>query len=303
MKRIFAIFITVTICLLILTLGVGATEIDPTDTTEAITEAIESTEAASVTETEAVTEAETETESGTDEVIAGIVEDVEAGRMTAKEAILKIAEVAGIDREQAEELIGSAIELGDAYLKDMPIWERMKASISENLEFWIAVLVAGSAIIAIVGGALMLVIKVARPIERVDYNTESTLKDSAENKKAISQTLANLLEKMQVTLDEDAKMKRELAERDTRHQENEEKLEAVLAENAELKRGMIDSEMYIMQILKLIYSRTDLTLTDKSVLDLWMAKAEASLKDKMTAEDILRHKELQGILKGERDNG
>lgn len=303
MKRIFAIFITVTICLLILTLGVGATEIDTTDTTEAITEAIESTEAESVTETEAVTEMEAETESGTDEVIAGIVEDVEAGRMTAKEAILKIAEVAGIDREQAEELIGSAIELGDAYLKDMPIWERMKASISENLEFWIVVLVAGSAIIAILGGALMLVIKVARPIERVDYNTESTLKDSAENKKAISQTLANLLEKMQFTLDEDAKMKRELAERDTRHQENEEKLAAVLAENAELKRGMIDSEMYIMQILKLIYSRTDLTLTDKSVLDLWMAKAEASLKDKMTAEDILRHKELQGILKGERDNG
>ena len=58
-----------------------------------------------------------------------------------------------------------------------------------------------------------------------------------------------------------------------------------------------------MQILKLIYSRTYLTLTDKSVLDLWTAKAEESLKKTMAEETLQKHQEMKDILKGDGENG
>ena len=47
----------------------------------------------------------------------------------------------------------------------------------------------------------------------------------------------------------------------------------------------------------------DLTLTDKSVLDLWTAKAEESLKKKMAEETLQKHQEMKDILKGDGENG
>jgi hypothetical protein len=51
--------------------------------------------------------------------------------------------------------------------------------------------------------------------------------------------------------------------------------------------------------LKLIYSRTDLTLADKSVLDLWTATSEVILGEQMSEEDALKLEEMKTILKGE----
>ena len=247
-------------------------------------------------------EAETVDPGEVDEMIESIVDGVRDGALSPKDAILMVAEIAGMTRDKAEELINKAISAGDAYLQDTTWWEGIRAKVLENLEFFVICIVAGSAILAIVGGAALLYIKVLRPIRNIDYGTSAVAKDSVDIKEAISQALEKLNGDIISALKSGELTRAELLDRDTKHSELEAQLMGALQENADLKRGMVDSEMYILQILKLIYSRTDLTLTDKSVLDMWIAKAESALQSNMDEGDIQKHDEMKEILKGEEGN-
>ena len=284
MKKIIQFIIFAAVISLMFGLSVGATE----------------TVAETVTET--VTEVETVDPDEVDEMIESIVDGVRDGALSPKDAILMVAEIAGMTRDKAEELINKAISAGDAYLQDTTWWEGIRAKVLENLEFFVICIVAGSAILAIVGGAALLYIKVLRPIRNIDYGTSAVAKDSVDIKEAISQALEKLNEDIMSALKSGELTRAELLDRDTKHSELEAQLMGALQENADLKRGMVDSEMYILQILKLIYSRTDLTLTDKSVLDMWITKAECALQSNMDEGNIQKHDEMKEILKGEEGN-
>ena len=61
-------------------------------------------------------------------------------------------------------------------------------------------------------------------------------------------------------------------------------------------------QSFILQSLKLIYSRTDLTLADKSVLDLWSATAEVLIEEGLGEEDKAKLADVNKILKGDAGN-
>lgn len=383
MKRVFALFATVTICLLILTLGVGATEVDETvdeTVTETETEAVDVTEevkaaliilAESETRSEAVEklmelkptadvadvidlvggfesmselwdcrecvmyglseglqygleeewiewyldtyftdlpetceywEEETVDPGEVGEMIDTIIGGVKDGALSMKDAILMVSEIAGMSKAEAEDLINKAISVGDSYLQDTTWWEGAKEKVMENLEFFTVCLIVFVDVLAIIAGAAILVIKIKRPINNIDYGTAQVAKDSTENKNAISQTLEILKADITSALNIGETARTEMLDREEKHVVLEEQLLKALQENAELKRGMLNTQAFILQILKLIYSRTDLTLADKSVLDLWTATSEVILGEQMSEEDALKLEEMKTILKGEKSD-
>ena len=305
MKKIYLIAVTMIVALCVLTVPALALETETNvGTEESVSEIL--TEAISESATEAISEVLTEEELEIlleDEGIFSIVCDAVSGRISVEEAVIALAKQKGLTADKAEALIEKALELGDAYLAKLPFWDSVKASIHKNLEFWIMAMIGAVAVFAVIAGAMLLVVKVARPITRIDFGTNEVAGETKQNKAAISQALGEMMQALDHALSEEKVLLAAFAERDKRHEDLEKKLKEKLSENSELKRNLLDSEMYILQILKLIYSRTDLTLTDKSVLDLWTAKAEESLKKKMAEETLQKHQEMKDILKGDGENG
>lgn len=237
-----------------------------------------------------------------DDMIESVVAGVKDGALSPKDAFLMVAEIAGMTRAEAEELINKAISAGDTYLQDTNWWEDARAKVLENLEFVVICLVAISAILAIFGGAALLVIKLVRPIRNIDYGTSKVAAESEENKNVISQTLENLSETVTTALQSGDLTRAALLERDAQHTELEERLMQSLAKDAEMKRIILNTQSFILQSLKLIYSRTDLTLADKSVLDLWSATAEVLIEEGLGEEDKAKLADVNKILKGDAGN-
>lgn len=236
------------------------------------------------------------------EMIDTIIGGVKDGALSMKDAILMIAEIAGMTRAEAEEMINNAISAGDTYLQDTTWWEGARAKVLENLEFFVICFVAGSAIIAIFGGAALLVIKLVRPIRNIAYGTSKVAAESEDNKNVISQTIENLSETVTTALQSGDLTRVALLERDAQHTELEERLMQSLAKDAEMKRIILNTQSFILQSLKLIYSRTDLTLADKSVLDLWSATAEVLIEEGLGEEDKAKLADVNKILKGDANN-
>lgn len=148
MKKIFYIFVIAAICMALI-LPAAATEIEIGSV--AIEETLAASEGAGseedgeeITEDlDSVSEALTETaiesviESTTDAEIES--EDVAAiinGADSKIEIIVGLAGAMGITIEEAEELLGKMVALGDEHLGETDIWKDIKASIQENPETW-----------------------------------------------------------------------------------------------------------------------------------------------------------------------
>ena len=277
----FLAFFTAVILLLFATVVCGATE--TASTSELVMEE----------RTEAI--AEPEEASAVD--LAEIIEDVEQGNLTVDAAIDKLSEKSGMTKEQAEDIINDVLALGDKYLGEYKWWEDTSVKIDENRRTLVLIILAIASVSSIVLGAVVLYFE-GKKINRIEYGTGKVVGDSAKMNKAISQTIVTLNKQVVEVLDDFKIIKQWLEEKDKKISELE-------IHNSELESGMLDVEMYILQMLKLIYSRTNLTLTDKSLLDLWQAKAESDLKGKMSPEGIKKHEEMIAMLKesGDSDAG
>lgn len=233
-----------------------------------------------------------------DDMIESVVAGVKDGALSMKDAILMVSEIAGMSKAKAEDLINKAISVGDSYLQDTGWWEGAKEKVMENLGFFTVCLIAFVDVLAII----VLVIKIKRSINNIDYGTAQVAKDSTDNKNAISQTLENLSETVTAALQSGDLTRVALIERDAQHTELEERLMQSLAKDAEMKRIILNTQSFILQSLKLIYSRTDLTLADKSVLDLWSATAEVLIEEGLGEEDKAKLADVNKILKGDANN-
>lgn len=279
MKRVFGLVI-ISAIIAIAVFSAGATD-------TYITEELTGEE--SLQTSENLTEALTEAAAVSVENLEGVINDYESGKISLSEAITVLAEKSGISREEAEAIIDRALAWGDEHLNDTEWWGSTSEVIRENKEFWVVVILAIACIVAIIFGGITLFAGVVKKVNRIEYGTGTVLKDSGDNKAAISQTLGILAEKVNGVIANYNEIKTALEEKDKKLSEQE-------AHIASLESGMLDAEMYNLQIQKLIYSRTNLPLTDKSLLDLWYAKAEDSLKKRMTSEDIARHEEIASML-------
>jgi hypothetical protein len=243
------------------------------------------------------TEAIAEPEEASAVDLAEIIEDVEQGNLTVDAAIDKLSEKSGMTKEQAEDIINDVLALGDKYLGEYKWWEDTSVKIDENRRTLVQIILDIASVSSIVLGAVVLFFE-GKKINRIEYGTGKVVGDSAKMNNAISQTIVTLNKQVVEVLDDFKIIKQWLEEKDKKISELE-------IHNSELESGMLDVEMYILQMLKLIYSRTNLTLTDKSLLDLWQAKAESDLKDKMSPEGIKKHEEMIAMLKesGDSDAG
>ena len=277
-KIFFLMFIIMAMCI-----SVSATD----------SASVETVETASEQEsiTEVLTEIESEIEIGGEQDIGGVIDDIKEGKTSLTEAVILVAEKARISVQDAEYLLERALAAGDAVLGEKDGWTSFKASIEENREFWVVVILCVASLITILFGAAMFILKVKKSLDKIDIGTNKVQNDSEKIKNDNSQTLENLTKMVEEALREDEILKTELVAKN-------EKIAELERTNEELRRGMLDAEMYTLRILKLIYSRTNLPLADKSVLDLWHAQAESSLKSKMTDEDVAKHEEMKKLLKG-----
>ncbi len=230
---------------------------------------------------------DTETATVTEEVaLEEIVEELEDGSITLADAIMALAEKAGMTREEAEQLIESALLWGDNNLSERAWWEKIRASIAENTEFWVMSLLAAVAIVSIIGGAITLFIGVQKRIKRIEYGTGRVMSDSDSNKEAISQTLGTLkesYEKMCVALVE---IENEKLKKDDVIISLQEELKGLESKLEKTNKRMLQAELYNTQAHKLTLERSNLPMSDKSILSLWFAKAEDSLKSEMSESDL-----------------
>jgi hypothetical protein len=245
-----------------------------------------------------------EIEEETDELLIGsVAEDVVNGNISITDAIVFVSSKLGISVTDAEYLIEKAIEAGDLVLEGKEGWELFKIEIENNREFWTVVALCIISIFTIIFGVIMFILEVKKPVERMEIGTERAHNNSKVMMDKNSQTLENisvqvsdtlnkLEKKVDESLEEDKLLKAELEDKNKKITELE-------VTNEELKRGLLDVGMYTLQMLELIYSRTNLPLSDRSLLDLWKARAEATIKSRMTAEDLSKHEEMTTLLGGD----
>lgn len=246
---------------------------------------------------------DTETVAVTEEVaLEEIEEGLEEGSITLSDAIMALAEKAGMTKEEAEQLIESALIWGDSNLSERAWWEKIRASVQENTEFWVMALLAVVAIASIIGGAVTLFIGVQKRVKRIEYGTGRVMKDSDSNKEAISQTLGTLkdsYEKMCATLVE---IENEKLKKDDVIISLQEELKGLKSKLEKTNKRMLQAELYNTQAHKLTLERSNLPMTDKSILSLWFAKAEDSLKSEMSESDLAVVTKVMETLKEADDN-
>lgn len=230
---------------------------------------------------------DTETVVVTEEVaLEEIVEELEGGSITVQDAILLLAEKAGMTKAEAEKLIESALIWGDDNLSEQAWWDKIRASVEENTEFWVMCLLAAVAIASIIGGAVTLFVGVQKRIKRIEYGTGRVMADSDGNREAISQTLGTLKEAYEKMCAKVVDIEQEKLKKDDVIISLQEELKGLKSKLEKTNKRMLQAELYNTQAHKLTLERSNLPMSDKSVLSLWFAKAEDSLKSEMSENDL-----------------
>lgn len=236
------------------------------------------------TDTEAATKVALEV---TEEIaLEEIVEELEDGSITVQDAILMLAEKAGMTKAEAEQLIESALIWGDSNLSERAWWDKIRASVEENTEFWVMCLLAAVAIASIIGGAVTLFIGVQKRIKRIEYGTGRVMADSDGNREAISQTLGTLKDSYEKMCARLVEIEEEKLKKDEVIISLQEELKGLKSKLEKTNKRMLQAELYNTQAHKLTLERSNLPMSDKSILSLWFAKAEDSLKSEMSESDL-----------------
>jgi hypothetical protein len=193
MKKIFAYFLMSAILLMMLTVSIGATEVN----TEAgtFTESVTETEAVTETETETETETKTETET----TLETVTEDGEIGLETVgidqeasfSEVVLALADKFDISVEKAEELARDIKVIGDKYLGDSDLWALVVEDMSAHPAKWTLYCMVVLLIIALIGVLIKRVLNDAITVQRIKIAIEELAKalngdEKDENGKAVS---------------------------------------------------------------------------------------------------------------------
>lgn len=293
MKKIFCYILSMMIILSALTLPIWATEAATENITGTSSEiATESaTEIVSDTVTESATAGMTIDEEAASEIV-GIIE----GSGSKTQAIIDIAERLGVTYEEAEELLNAMLAAGDKYLGENELWIGFKRDIQENLQFWVIVIMCALAVLAIAGMIVVQLVKTNPTMRRSMRGTKEALAICETTQSQNSQTLTNL-EKIWIKSVEKEAIYRELIEeKEDIILRLEEKI-VNLESSAECERKhMVLSEAYVLQILKLIYSRTPLPVSDRAAMDLWNARAMEILKNDLPDEDVAKLDSLAAVI-------
>lgn len=165
MKKIIAYFLMSAILLMMLTVSIGATEVN----TEAGT-AIESTK------TEAVTESVTETETVTEDGEIGLETVVIDQEASFSEVVLALADKFDISVEKAEELARDIKVIGDKYLGDSDLWAMVVEDMSAHPAKWTLYCMVVLLIIALIGVLIKRVLKDAITVQRIKISIEEIVK-------------------------------------------------------------------------------------------------------------------------------
>ncbi len=285
MKKYILYIVAIMLVVCLAALPCAATEIS----SEVVVDTTEETVTETVVETSGQVGAET-SEMGTEMILdseaASEIIDVLENADSKAQAILSIAERLGISAEEAEAIVNSIIDVGDKYLGQSQWWIGFKKDIQDNMSFWVTVIVCIVAVLAIVGGAFILLAKTNPTMNKAMLGMDEFLKNAQKSEQANSQTLGEMRQ-----IVADAAAKEEIYEKIISEKENallalSEQIKALESSAEKERKNMLLAESYNLQILKLICSRTSLPLADKAAIDLWYSRAMESLKSEMSAEDI-----------------
>ena len=295
MKKYILYIVAIMLVICMAAFPCAATEMS----SEVVVDTTEETVTETVVETSGQVGAET-SEMGTEMILdseaASEIIDVLENADSKAQAILSIAERLGISAEEAEAIVNSIIEVGDKYLGQSQWWIGFKKDIQDNMSFWVTVIVCIVAVLAIVGGAFILLAKTNPTMNKAMFGMNEFLKNAQESEQANSQTLGEM---RQIVVD--AAAKEELYEKIIVEKDNallalSEQIKALESSAEKERKNMLLAESYNLQILKLICSRTSLPLADKAAIDLWYSRAMESLKSEMSAEDIKKIENVAVVL-------
>ena len=254
------------------------------------------TEVATV-ESETAVESETRAEIGKEEA-SEIVEIIEVSGSKA-EAIIALAEKLGITTEEAEKMINYMLEVGDKYLGETKWWVGFKATVEEDMQFWIMAAVIAVAALALLWYALSMRFKVASPVRKLDYalNSEggivNTLKKScAEN----SQTLAKMLEMSKEMAYQTEIYEQQMLQKDEEILKRDAEILCLKEANRKERKDMLTAEAYNLRMLKLICDRTAMPLADKATIDLFYAKGIDAIRAELSEEDFAKIEQMTSML-------
>ena len=268
MKRYFAFFLAVVM---------AAIMVLPCAATEAVTKI-----------TTEVVESNVVTEVATEKISDELTEALEDSR-NKTEAILAVAQKLGVTTDEAEEIVNAVIEYGDEYFGNASWWSALRSDVRENMTFWVTVIVAIAAVLAIAGGVFVLIGKINPTMRRALFGVEDVLKTAKAQSTDVSATLDSIKESAKVAFDL-------LADKSVVIEALTEEIKQLYTANEKERKSMVAAELYNLQILKLICSRTALPLADKAAVDLWYTRAIDSLKSELSPEDIEKMESIAAVL-------
>ena len=267
MKRIFFLAITIITVLSLFTLCAGATETDAVETTDAF--------------------AETGIVLGEEE-ISQVIEVLD-GAESKPEAILDLAQKLGITIEEAEAIINSFIVMGDEYFGDSDLWVSFSNAIGDDMQFWAIALVAGAAVLSIIGMVFVMATKIVPTSRAAKAFSEQSVKYNKELAEINSETLANLQELFAKALEKEAEFEEEIKAK-------EEKILLLEAAYDKEHRAVVTALCYALRVQKLICDRTPMPIIDKATVDNFYSLGVDSLKAEMEEVDVEKLEAMLSVL-------
>lgn len=267
MKKILYVVFVVALALTLFTFGAGATETGATETTDVFTE------------TGIVLD---------EEEISQVIEVLDEAE-NKPEAILALAEKLGITTEQAETIINSFIVMGDEYFGDNAAWVSFSNAIGEDMQFWTVVLVAGAAVLSIIGMVFVMIARVAPNAKAAKAYSEQGVKFSKEIAEANSETLENLKALFAKALEKESEFEEIIKAK-------EDKILLLEAAYDKEHRAVVTALCYALRVQKLICDRTSMPMTDKATIDNFYALGVDQLKTDMDNIDIEKLENILAIL-------
>ena len=234
-------------------------------------------------------------ESCEEDVADGVMDALEESK-NKTEAILAVAQKLGITTDEAEEIVNAVIKYGDEYFGDASWWSVFKTDVRENMTFWVTVIVAIAAILAIVGGVFVLIGKINPTMRRALFGVEDVLKNTTKEAEEISQTLANITNLAHDVAEKDEIYNKLIAEKEEHIEKLCEKIAEIEASAEKERRSMFFAGAYNLQILRIICSRTAMPLADKAAIDLWYTRGINFLKGELSPEDIAKIESMAATL-------
>ena len=240
-------------------------------------------------ETEVITEAVIET-AATEAVIgseeASAVIDAIENSDSKAEAIIALAEELGITVEEAERMINAVLMVGDKYLGESEIWVKFSNSVTEDIQFWAVIIVAGVAALSMIGMIFMMVAKVNPNTRKSKTNSEQAVQFSAEISKAYSQTLEKMEKMYAEALEKEALYEAAL-------QAKEDKIISLEEANKREHRAVVTALTYALRVQKLICDRTAMPMIDKATVDNFYSRGVDALKEELEDGDA---EKLDGVI-------